>query len=116
MKDKEELRKEIVELKWRTLPFFERCITSRSDCQNNKFQLKKRHQIEKWQSRHIKNIAIILLILAILPMINPIAGIELAVFLVLASTSLFIVEHMLRKRRYYFQKALKLKRKLKQLA
>ncbi len=114
MKNKEELRREIVDLEWRALPFFERWAYPKEVWLHRKYYLKKRLRAEKWQSMHLKNLSVILLILAVIVLIHPALEWQLAILFLIASASMYMTEILLKRRLKCIQQALRLKKKLKQ--
>ena len=113
MNDKEELRREIVDLEWRALPFFEKWAYPKEVWLHRKYNLKKRLRAEKWQSMHVKNLGLILMALSIVGFVHPGLKWQVALLFLIASGSMFATEVLLKRRLHCIKQALHLKKKLK---
>ena len=110
---KEELREEIIDLKWRALPYYERLAYSREFCKGKTIHLKEQMRAQKWQVRHTKTIILVLLAAAIFTMFYSNTSWQLSAFLGSSAIVLIAIELILEKRLQLLKKAVILRKKLK---
>ena len=95
---KEELREEIIDLKWRALPYYERLAYNREICKGKTLQLRELLRAQKWQVRHTKTIILVLFVASIFTLFYPNTSCQLSVFLGSSAMVLIAIDLILEKR------------------
>ena len=115
MEKRDKIQKEILDLKWHALPYYERWAYPKELLKQKKFYLKKRLRAQKWEVQYTRNLALILALFALASIAIPAVSWNITLFLAVSAVVIYWVEMLMKRRLQRIERAKELKKKIKEI-